>query len=333
VARHVKSWFVALVTLAIAGILGAWATIVSDEKVIDGLNLEHSGDIEVRFKIRSRDGEPLNRVSVRLTKSYLSNAMGGEYDPDRFVVDSEFTIEERGVSAIHVSFSKDGFYAERWEYVMSARPRDFWGTLYETDVEIFMNPHPTPAPLDKFEGTFRSDVDGPISVVPVTKKKPPSRASSQTETQRGQQTAFLESFLFLDAEVSANGDLLSTLFSMKRFPVPKPVLERGSLRLEGANDGDGFLPVDIGGIPAIFEHGFRNLVEAPQEGYSEVLELFPIDGEEKLFFYCRIGGRFGKGAVTNPPLVIESGGRNVAIANVIIFLNPKGSTDVSYIHY
>jgi len=333
VVRHVRSWVVALVSLAIAGILGAWAAKISDEEVIDEITRQHSGDIEIRFSIRSRDGEPLNRVSVRLTKSYLSDAMGDEDGPDRFVVNSEFMVEGRGVSAIHVSFFKDGFYSERWEYVMSERPQDYWGRLYKTDVEIFLNPHPIPAPLDKFEGPFRSDVNGPLSVLSATKKKPPARLPSQPETLGESRAAFPEPYLFLDAGVSANGKLSSTLFSMKRFPVPKPVLDRGSLRLAGAKDGDGFLPLDIGETPAIFEHGFRNIVEAPQNGYSEVLDLYPVVGEEKMFFYCRIGGRFGKGAVTNPPLIIESGGRNVAIANVVIFLNPTGSRDVSYLHH
>ena len=100
----------------------------------------------------------------------------------------------------------------------------------------------------------------------------------------------------------------------------------------GSKEGDGFLPADIGQIPAVFEHGFRCLLEAPETGYSQKLDLNPVDGKEKLFFYCRVGGHFGKGVVTNPPLIIESGGRDIAIANVVVFLNPTDSRNVAFIH-
>ena len=180
---------------------------------------------------------------------------------------------------------------------------------------------------------YKRQVDGPIDVLPAAIKNRPKIESSQPESLGGARNAFPEPYVYLDAGVTDDGQLTSTLFSMKRFSVPKPVLAQGSLKMVGAKNGDGFLPVDIGQIPAVFEHGFRNLFGAPQIGYSPVLELFPVEGKEKLFFYCRVGGHFGKGALTNPPLIIESGGRDIAIANIVVFLNPYGSTDVSYLHH
>ncbi len=334
-AVHMARWMLASLIVMTVALLGAWSMQATDEtkRLLDNFETRHFGDIEVSFHVRSTNGEPLNRVSVRLTKSYLSDAMDDKYDPDRFVVDSEFRVKERGVSAIHLIFLKDGFYTERWEYVMSERPQEILGEVFWIEVEIPMTPHPSPAPLNKYEGPFRSDVGGPISVLSAARMNPPNRTPSLPESLGGTRGAFPEPYVYLDAEVADDGQLSSTLFSMKRFPVPKPVLDRGFLKLVGAKDGDGFLPVDIGQIPAVFEHGFRNLVEAPQAGYSRILELYPVDGREKSFFYCRIGGQFGKGAVTNPPLIIETGGRSVAIANVVIFLNPTGSTDVSYLHH
>lgn len=332
-AKYVKSMIVALPVLVIVGILGAWAMNFSDEDVIEDFYRQYSGDIEIVISIRSTDGKPLKRVNVNLTTDDLSDPMGDNYDPDRFEVDSEFRIERRGVSAVHLLFTKTGFYSERWSYMMVERPPESWDRTHRIDVEIMMKPHPIPAPLEKFEGSLRSDVNGPLSVVSAAKRKPVKRKTSQLDKAEEPQAPFPEPYLFLDAGVSSDGLLLSTLFSMKRFPVPKPVLDRGSIRIVGAKDGDGFLPLDIGEIPAIFEHGFRDLVEAPKFGYLEALDLSPVNGKEKLFFYCQIEGRFGKGAVTNPPLIIESGGRNIAIANVLLFLNPTGSTDVSYLHH
>jgi len=328
-------WTLAFLVLMIVALLAAWSTQTTDEtkRLLDTFKREQSGDIEVTFHVRSTNGDPLRQVGVFLTESRIGSAMGDDDEPERFVVDSEITIKKRGVSAIYLTFFKDHYFDERWEYVMSQRPQEFLGEVYRIEVEIPMTPHPSPAPLKKFEGPFRSDVDGPISVLSVAFEKQPKRVSAQPESNGGARNRFPEPYVYLDASVTDDDQLTSTLFSMKRFPVPKPVLARGSLKMVGSKDGDGFLPAEIGEIPAVFERGFRDLLEAPQTGYSQNLELHPVDGKEKLFFYCRVGGRFGKGAVTNPPLIIESGGRDIAIANVVVFLNPTGSRDVAYIHF
>jgi len=333
VARHMKSWVTALVSLTIVGILGAWAMNTVDEKAIDDFIQQHAGNIEITFSIRSTYGEPLNGVSVRLTKSHLSDAMGDEYDPDRFVVDSEFRVKERDVSAVHLFFVKDGFYGERWEYVMSERPSESWGKLHKVDVVISLTPHPVPAPLEKFEGGLRADGNGPLSVLYPTKSRLPNRKPSNHEVSVLPKENISFPYLYLVAEVRHDGRLATTLFPLKSFSVPKPVLSRGFLRIAGLSEGDGFLPVDIGKVPSIFEHGFRHLEQAPESRYSDFLELIPVKGNEKLFFYCRIGGRFGKGVVSSPPMVFDREGVETAFAMTTIYVNPTGSNDVSYLHH
>ena len=320
-------------SLAIAGILGAWAVNTVDEKIIDDLKKQNSGDIEVTFNIRSTDGAPLNHVRVNMTKSHFSDALGGEYEPERLVVDSKFRIKERGVSAVHLIFFKDGFYDERWEYVMSERPLESLGKLHKVYVEISMTPHPIPVLLKRYEGGLRANRGGPLSVFYPTNKRLPSGKPPNHDVSTLPMKDGSFPYLYLSAEVAPDGELATSMFRLKSYYVPKPVLSRGFLHLAGASEGDGFLPVDIGKIPPTVEHGFRHLQRAPDNQYSESLELAPVEGNEKQFFYCRIGGLYGKGVVTNPPLILEEGGREFAIASVIIFLNPTGSTDVSYIHY
>jgi hypothetical protein len=323
----------ALSILTIVGILGAWAMNFSDEDVIEDFFRQHSGDVEIVISIRSTDGKPLKRVNVNLTTSDLSDPMGNNYDPDRFVVDSEFRIEERNVSAVHLVFFKDGFYSERWEYVMSERPPESWGRTHEIDVEIIMTPHPTPVPLEKFEGGLRADRDGPLSVLYPTKNRLPDRKASNHEVSVLPDENVSFPFLYLVADVRSDGRLATTPFQFKSISVPKPALSRGLIRIAGRSEGDGFLSVDIGRVPSIFEHGFRHLQRAPENCYSEFLELLPVEGNEKLFFYCRIGGRFGKGVVSNPPMVFDRKGVETAFALTTIYLNPTGSTDVSYLHH
>jgi len=321
------------VSLTIAGILGAWAIDTNDEKVIDDFTRQHSGDIEVTFSIRSTDGRPLNRVGVRLTKSHLSDALGLENNPDRFVVDSEFLVKERGVSAIHVSFFKDGFYSTRWEFVMSQRPPESFGELHQIDVTVLLTPHPIPAPLERYEGGLRANSTGPLSVFFPTNTRLPGGRSPNYNVSTLPKNDVSFPYLFLSPNVAPDGELDTSLFSLKSYSVPRPVLSLGFLRIAGASEEDGFLPVDIGMAPAIIERGFRNLLRAPEYHYYESLELSPDEGKEKQYFYCRIGGLYGKGVVTNPPLILEEDGRKFAIASIIIFLNPTGSTDVSFLHH
>jgi len=332
-ARHVKNWVVVLLSLAIAGILGACAVDTVEEKIIDDFKKQYSGDIEVTFNIRSTDGEPLNRVRVNMTKSHLSDALGGEDEPERLVVDSEFSIKERGVSAVYLTIFKDGFYDERWGYVMAERPLESLDKLHKVDVEISMTPHSTPLPLKRYEGGLRANRGGPLSVFYPTDKKLPSGKSPNHDVSTLPMEDGSFPYLYLSAEVAPDGELATSMFRLKSYFVPQPVLSRGFLRLAGFLEGDGFLPVDIGKIPPAVEHGFRRLQRAPDDPYAEALELTPEEGNEMQFFYCRIGGHFGKGVVRNPPLILDEGGSEFASARVIIFLNPGGSTDLSFIHY
>ena len=332
-ARYVKSWVAALFILMIVGILGAWAMSFSGEEVIDDFYRQYSGDIEIVISIQSTDGKPLNRVNVNLTTDDLSDPMGKNYDPDRIVVDSEFRIEKRNVSAVHLLFTKAGFYSERWSYVMGERPPESWDRTHKIDVEIIMTPHPTPVPLEKFEGGLRADRDGTLSVLFPTKKRLPDRKPPNHEVSVLPKENDSFPFLYLVADVRSDGGLAITPFQFKSISVPKPALSRGLIRIAGRSEGDGFLSVDIGRVPSIFEHGFRSLQQAPENGYSDFLELLPVEGNEKLFFYCRIGGQFGKGVVSNPPMVFDRNGVETALALTTIYLNPTGSTDVSYLHH
>lgn len=332
--RHKKRWTISFLGLVTFALLGAWAIHGGDERSpnVDSAELRYSGDIEIAFTIRSSDGEPLNGVDVTLTESRLATAFGDGDDGEQFVADSHFVVNKRNIYGVHLQFIKQGFYAERWEYVMSERPRDSWDKAHSIEVAIVMTPRPISASLEKFEGALRSDGFSPISILYPTRKSLPNKISANPTLTALPAEDTLFPYLYLDADIGQNGELASAPFKLKRYSAPKPILERGFLRIAGASEGDGFLPVYIAEIPPVFERGFRGLQTAPANGYSDALKLTPVEGREKLFFYCRIGGRFGKGVVSNPPLIIEREGRNIAIAVVDVYLNPTGSTDVSYSH-
>ena len=66
---------------------------------------------------------------------------------------------------------------------------------------------------------------------------------------------------------------------------------------------------------------------APRDGYAPVLE-FPPDAGDRVYFYCRIGGMYGKGLVVRPYLR-EDNGEITAVSVVKILVNPTGETNVA----
>jgi len=69
-------------------------------------------------------------------------------------------------------------------------------------------------------------------------------------------------------------------------------------------------------------------------GYKPILNISINSEGEELFFYCRIAGKYGKGLVTNLVPISEKGeGEENAYARIIIFLNPTGSRDVTFVHF
>ena len=106
----------------------------------------------------------------------------------------------------------------------------------------------------------------------------------------------------------------------------------GRIKYSNPVPGDGFVIFDPGEVPFRHKLVFRDMNEAPIDGYSPAIELATSDGPEVVYFSCRIGGHYGKGLVTGRPTVVSEEGGQVAVANVVIYLNRTESRNVAYIH-
>jgi len=71
---------------------------------------------------------------------------------------------------------------------------------------------------------------------------------------------------------------------------------------------------------------FRAMGEAPAEGYTDSLEL-ELGDQDEVFFYCMIGGMYGKGWLT-PVVLRPSSSDPRLMTNVEIYLDPTGSRDL-----
>ena len=334
VRRKSKMIIVSICLVSVA-FFGAWALQEFDDskRVLEEFRREYSGDIEVVTRILSVDGQPLKGVTVSLSTNTLATALGGNDEEEQFVVDSEFSVRKDSISSINMWFTKAGYYAERWSYSLSGRPKGLLDAVEKVDLRIEMTPEPMPAPLERLEGALRTDVSGPISMLLIATQLPSSEPISRGEEKNRAGTGSSQPHVYLDAGMGGGGRFSTIQFKFKSFSASKPALARSGVRLTHATPGDGFVVADIGQVPPIFEQGFRKMTEAPPDGYQEELALVPESGKENLFFYCRINGLFGKGVVSNPPMVFDGEGVETAVVLTTIYLNPTGSTDVSFLHH
>ena len=112
----------------------------------------------------------------------------------------------------------------------------------------------------------------------------------------------------------------------------RAVLSRGKVVLSQPGPGDGFLASDTTDSNYLGTRGLRGMTQAPSTGYESNFVISVNDGAVQRYFYCRIHGQFGKGVVTNLAPIISRNGIESVTVDIEIFLNPTGSTDVSYIH-
>lgn len=315
--------------------LFVWLACANDReqtliKLDRGIVNAHIGDIDIRGSVVSENGEPLSGVTIKyFFREFGDQLSERKIDYKRIEVDGTFRIRGNRISSVNLSFLKDGYYPSRWSFGFHPEtPRQNPGGVEELEIEIVLQKEPIPAPLQRYEGILRAEREGPVSVVGLKR-----RASGETWLRKGGQKRALDGpYVCL---VAANGK--NAQLPMAEFQTPgdsriKQGLERGWIRFRDLSEGDGFVVHDPGQVWDWPEIGMRGMIEAPENGYRESLELSAVDGPPKVYFYFRIGGQYGKGMVSGRPVIAEEDGAEVARAAILLYLNPTGSRDVSYLH-
>ena len=94
----------------------------------------------------------------------------------------------------------------------------------------------------------------------------------------------------------------------------------------------GVIPAHIPESETNYNKIYRSLAEAPESGYTQRIKVKVDPGSsKKQYFYCRIGGLYGKGSVSS----LHAKGNNVRELSVAveIYLNIKGSNNLDSLDY
>ncbi len=289
-----------------------------------------SGSVDINGRILSSDGMLLDGVTVdfyfRKAGDVLADA---EIRDESLVADGSFHIKRRNVSSVNLWISKKGYYSEQWSFGFDEETeRKNPGGYERIDVEIVLQEQPIPAPLIKSGGFLRSDDRGPISVVVTTRD-----SSGESWLRRnGEENSIEWPYFLLVPALDDNSEMPTKEFVVSGQRRKKIVLEKGWIRVANSKPGDGFIFYDPGPIPPKVENAMRTMNQAPETGYSQDLEISLTHSPEKVFFYCRFDGKYGKGMITGRPRVVVENDTEQVRALLLVFMNPTGSRNVSYLH-
>lgn len=113
---------------------------------------------------------------------------------------------------------------------------------------------------------------------------------------------------------------------------PSNSTSKMNIYLDFTGPQTGVLPADIPESETYYKKIYRSLAEAPKTGYTQRL-MVKIDPTSniKQYFYCRIGGLYGKGSISS----LHAKGDNVRklSVDVEIYLNTGGSNNLDSLDY
>lgn len=90
----------------------------------------------------------------------------------------------------------------------------------------------------------------------------------------------------------------------------------------------GIIPMEVS-APDRPKKAYRELMEAPEDGYANHLVLYPDPKYNKeQYFYCRLGGLFGKGRVSCLRPGYDRNSARTLEVGIEIYFNPDGSRNL-----
>jgi hypothetical protein len=308
---------------------------MSDTEKMDEMIRGITGTIQVIGSIVDQNGIPVHDVEIEVNAATGFGVAGSIGSSRINADDGHFQVKRTGVLSIDCLFLKAGFYAERRSFSYSNEAaKSGKKSVTIRDVVVVLHGKPSSAPLEKHEGFLRSDASGPSSVVYTQKLKPSDTPLTAEERIQRKRLNLDRPHFFLDPVIESDGGLSQVNVVIDGVAGARPVLREGRVMFSQPNPGDGFVAAIIPEDYSRAALGFRWMREAPATGYESDLHLSADSdvGEAKVFFYCRIQGKYGKGVITNTPRILTETGTESAGARMVVFLNPTGSRDVSYLH-
>ncbi len=286
-----------------------------------------NGRIEVQGEVVDQDGNPVLGVKAKLRKvTFVEdlNGMSRESESEG-TIESEFRFACDWCYSLEVRFLKPGYFPVSRTWSFGREDGIAAGEVSIEDIVIVMEEKPVPVKVNPFGGSVALDQAGVTKVLSCGGSSNGSVAVGPEKAEIMQ----LSRYIYLRADHLAADD------SFRRRPVNTrdgETLQRErpagvSLVLSAPEDGlVVYSPVADSRIADLV---FREMREAPETGYKNEIDFDGLSSAGgKVYFYCRIGGLYGKGFV-NDPYFKNTHLRDKVETIVRIRLNPNGSRNVT----
>jgi len=276
-----------------------------------------SGRILVAGRLASEDGVALDGVRALVTTSYCVPGRLERRDvEERSVFDGGFVLDKSDAVSINIVFSKRGYFAETVHFTAYDKSEGRFGGFQADELNVVLRVRPEPASLVRVRGKLEASASGPTKMLQVSELGS-ARVDGAQDKQANSPELVLSSLLPNAKKIEASSYVAS---DGTRGLVPTGV------RLTSTGVGDGFVVFRLSSAQRLPYLVFREMVKAPENGYESQIDFSKHLGD-RVFFYCRIGGYYGKGWIGRPAFGNEE--RTLMVATADLLINPTGSRYVA----
>ncbi len=230
----------------------------------------------IQGKVVDENGKPLNNVTLEVEKSISLGFLGSKDSSYKKTINSQFDIEEKNCSVVHLYFSKQGYY-KVYKPITHRLLKDHQADIKNLKITMMTvgekAKHKTRAIVLRYLPGKTNDIYDVISF------------KEKEIAGDGNKNIPLNNF-YLDIKRDANGKYKT--YNYRGIQVPEIV----TLNLN-CKDKDGIIVVRG-------ENDVRNLRLAPENGYIEKSISFSSKDDvfnNNIVFYFKLGNTFGKGRV------------------------------------
>jgi hypothetical protein len=313
--------------LVLAGALTAQVDTPHPARELADFADSFNGRVCMEGRVTDENGAPMVGTTMRVTKYTFSvvEPDSSERETSDQLVDGSFRAMCSHCSGLDLVFFQKGYY----HTTVSGRAQDQRVAGVECqDVAVVLEKKPVAVEVTHHAGRLVFDLGGRREVVVLGRKM-----TGGVKLGAGKSLDSLATpFVSLVGTVAPDGTLAHR--RMPKVAQPGDWNAPSGVRLVFSSANDGVvLYVPQKHNPLVPGEVFREMREAPETGYVNQVEFEsfgPYDDGEKLYFYCRVGGLYGKGFVLAPRFT-RMATFDAIMSSISIRLNPDGSRNVTTI--
>jgi len=291
--------------------------------------------ISISGTIVDTQGKPLSGVKMTIKESRMIPGTFEEKHTRRYeTINGAFDVHCKDCSDVRLRFSAKGYYPEDISFQSNEMEKK--GFMFERKGDGFkLTRHGVVVQLKKSCDTvtlnrttanldFRQDGVSRVLFFDGGKLRLTSRQWVMKERSSGGKKEL--GMISLNAPMSVLNEIVITLYNY-----PSAFRAQKSIYVEFSGTDTGVIAANVSPV-GNWRDIYKKMLIAPEHGYSNKL-FITLKNKQKQYFYCRIGGLYGKGNVSSLSANSPSSNNKTLTVSIEIYLNAAGSRNLNAINY